>query len=401
MPHPRGRSEPRPGRRRHLGPFALLAALTVIAAAAVAILVDGSPSSPEPPGATETTISTSFRSPPGRHLYVAPRGSNSNPGTQNAPWRSIAKALSAARPGDTVVFRAGTYGARGTVATAETSGTAKAPITFKGQPGRPRPRILGHLKITGSYLRFSGFLFDGPTGQVKEITTENPKGEEVEVAIDGDHDTISDSEIRGSDWHAGIFLSGADDVTIVGNYIHDNGDTDPCCYRFQKNASHGIYFDSGSGVIANNVIEDNLARGVQLYPSPSHVLVAYNTIVHNGRAGVIVSNDAANNTIANNIVADNGDTGVRSNSLTGTGNLVINNLAWHNSHGNIGPMSDGLTLVDNIQAAPRFASPTSYRLRSGSPAIGAANPAYVVGDDYAGVRRPQGAAPDIGAFEAH
>ena len=380
----------------------LLALLAGVAAtaAAVVILVDGSPSSPEPPRPRETTISTSLRSPAGRHLYVAPGGSDSNRGTRHAPWRSIAKALSAARRGDTVVFRAGTYGARGTVATAHKSGSAAAPITFRGQPGEPRPRILGHLKITGSYLRFSGFLFDGPTGQVKEITAENPKGEEVQVAIDGDHDTISHSEIRGSDWHAGIFLSGADDVRIVGNYIHDNGDTDPCCYKLQQNASHGIYFDSGSGVIANNVIEDNVARGVQLYPSPAHVLVAYNTIVHNGRAGVIVSNDAANNTIANNIVADNGDIGVRSDSLTGTGNLVINNLAWHNSHGNIGPMADGLTLVDNIEAAPSFASPTSYRLRSGSPAIDAADPTYVVGDDYEGVTRPQGGAPDIGAFEA-
>jgi Right handed beta helix region/Protein of unknown function (DUF1565) len=399
MPDPRGRSEPRRPRRRYLWPLALLAGLTATAAAVV-ILVEGSPSSPEPSGSEETTISTDFPSPPGRRLYVSPRGSDSDPGTRAAPWRSVTKALSAAHPGDTVVFRAGTYGARGTITTAKTSGTASAPITFTGHPGEPRPVILGHLKITGSYLRFGGFLFDGPTGQVKEISAENPKGEEVEVTIEGDHDTISHSEIGGSDWHAGIFVSGADDVSIVGNYIHDNGDTDPCCYKLQANASHGIYFSSGSGVIANNVIENNLARGVQLYPSPADVLVAYNTIVHNGRAGVIVSNHAANNTIADNIVADNGDTGIRSDNLTGTGNLVINNLAWHNSHGDIGPMAGGLTLVDNIEAAPRFVSPTGYRLRSGSPAIDAANATYVVGDDYQGVTRPQGAAPDIGAFEA-
>jgi parallel beta-helix repeat protein len=386
---------------------ALLAGVAV-SAAAVAILVDGSPSSPEPPGSGATTIPTRSAPPSGRsappsgpHHYVTPRGSDSNPGTRDAPWRTIAKALSAARPGDTVVFRSGTYGARDTITTAERSGTARAPITFRGAPGGPTPVILGHLKITGSYLRFSGFLFDGPTGQVKEISSDNPKGEEVEIAIEGDHDTISHSEIRGSDWHAGIFLSDADEVSIVGNYIHDNGDTDPCCFKLQANASHGIYFDSGSGVIANNVIENNVARGVQLYPAPADVLVAYNTIVGNGRAGVIVSNDAANNTIANNIVADNGDTGVRSDSLTGSGNLVINNLVWHNAHGNLGPMAEGLTLVDNIEAAPRLVSPTSYRLRSGSPAIDAADPTYAVSEDYDGVRRPQGDAPDIGAFETH
>jgi hypothetical protein len=395
MSVPRGAR--RPQRRRLL--LALLAGLAATAAA-VAILVDGSPSSPEPRAAKETTLSTTFPSSAGRHLYVATTGSDSNRGARHAPWRTIAKAVRAARPGDTVVFGAGTYGARGATTTADVSGTARAPITFKGSPDEPRPKILGHLKITGSYLGFSGFLFDGPTGQVKEISAENPKGEEVEVAIDGDHDQISNSEIRGSDWHAGIYLSGADDVSIVGNYIHDNGDTDPCCYKLQQNASHGIYFSSGSGLIANNVIEHNVARGVQLFPGPHEVLVTENTIVRNGRAGVQVANDTLNSTVANNIIADNGDTGIRSDSLTGTGNLVIGNLAWHNSHGNLGPMTEGLTLVDNIEAAPRFVSPTNYRLRRGSPATDAANADYAVGEDYEGIRRPQGAAPDIGAFEA-
>ena len=336
----------------------------------------------------------------GRQLYIASQGSDSNPGTRRAPWRTIAKALRTARPGDTVVFRAGTYGARGTTTTVEVSGTPTAPITFRGLAGEPKPKLLGHLKITGSYLRFSDLLFDGPTGQVKEIDTENPKGEEVQIAIEGDHVQMLHSEIRGSDWHAGIFLSGADDVSVVGNYIHDNGDDGSCCYELQENASHGIYFSSGSGLIANNVIEHNLARGVQLYEGPHDVIVTENTIVRNGRAGVQVANDTANSTVANNIVAYNGDTGVRSDSLSGTGNVVINNLAWHNSHGNIGPETDGLKLVDNIEAAPLFVSPTNYRLRSGSSAVDAANASLAVGEDYDRVRRPRGAAPDIGAFEA-
>ena len=55
---------------------------------------------------------------------------------------------------------------------------------------------------------------------------------------------ISDSEIRDSDWHAGIYLSAANDVRITGNYIHDNGDFgDPS----QANDSHGIYFSRARG----------------------------------------------------------------------------------------------------------------------------------------------------------
>jgi chitodextrinase len=330
--------------------------------------------------------------------FVSPSGSDSNSGTESAPWRTIAKALSAARPGDTVVLRAGTYGARGTTTTANESGTAAAPISFRAYPGET-PVILGHFKVEGDYLRFTGFLFAGPTGQVKDVSTDNPKGEQVEVTVNGDHVEISHSEVRDSDWHAGIFLSGAEDVRIVANYIHDNGDDGSCCYKFQENASHGIYFSSGSGLIANNVIEQNLARGVQLYTGPHDVMVSENTIVHNGRAGVQVANDTADSTVANNIVAYNGDTGIRSASLVGAGNLVVGNLLWGNA--NPGLNQGGLTVRHNITADPRFAGSTDYHLQSGSPAIDGALASYAVGQDFDGLLRPQGPAPDIGAFEAH
>ncbi|HSF01550.1 MAG TPA: right-handed parallel beta-helix repeat-containing protein [Solirubrobacterales bacterium] len=331
--------------------------------------------------------------------FVSASGSDSDPGTESAPWRTIAKAISAAQPGDTIVLAAGTYGARGTTTNADTSGTATAPITFMGHPGQPKPMILGHFKIDGDYLRFSRLFFNGPTGRVKDISSENPKGEQVQVTINGDHDTISNSEIANSDWHAGIYLSGAEDARIVGNYIHDNGDDGSCCHQYQWNASHGIYFSSGSGLIANNVIEHNLARGVQLYKHPHDVLVTENTIVRNGRAGVQVAKETANSTVANNIVAYNGDTGIRSDSLSGTGNLVIDNLLWENAYP--GRNLDGLTLRDNVSAAPRFVNSTDYHVQRGSPAIDQANASYAVTDDHDGVRRPQGGAPDIGAFEAH
>ena len=103
-------------------------------------------------------------------------------------------------------------------------------------------------------------------------------------------------------------------------------------------------------------------------------------------------------TVANNIVAYNGDTGVRSHSLSGTGNLVINNLMWENA--DPGRNLEGLALRDNLSADPRFVNSTDYHVRRGSPAIDHANASYAVTNDHDGVRRPQGGAPDIGAFEA-
>ena len=63
--------------------------------------------------------------------------------------------------------------------------------------------------------------------------------------------------------------------------------------------------------------------------------------------------------------------------------------------------ADGLTLRDNVTADPRFVNSTYYRVQRGSPAIDNANASYAVTNDHDGVRRPQGGAPDIGAFEAH
>ena len=40
---------------------------------------------------------------------LSPNGDDAGRGTRESPWRSIAKANAAARPGDTIVFLPGTY----------------------------------------------------------------------------------------------------------------------------------------------------------------------------------------------------------------------------------------------------------------------------------------------------
>jgi hypothetical protein len=335
-----------------------------------------------------------------RTKFVSNSGSNRNPGTKSDPWRTIRKAISEARPGMRIVIKPGRYGVRGRTIAVDVSGRRSSPITFMGQPHRRKPKILGYFEITGHDLRFRRLIFNGPTGRVKPITPDNPKGEQVQVAIShADRVSIVRSEIRNNDWHAGIYITRSGDVRILRNYIHDNGDGGACCYRYQWNASHGIYFSSGSGVIANNVIEHNLARGVQLYPHPHDVVVKENTIVRNRQTGVQVSKEAADTTIANNVVANNVNYSIRSYRLTGTGNHVIRNIVWGSAEP-FGTFTGGLIRRENLIADPAFVSSTNYHLTSDSPAIDRANPDYVVDEDFEGTPRPQGAAFDIGAFEA-
>ena len=73
-------------------------------------------------------------------LHVSTAGSDGNPGTKEAPWATLQRAVDAAQPGDTILVSAGVYAG----CVIGRSGTAEAPIMLKAEgPGvhldRPGP----------------------------------------------------------------------------------------------------------------------------------------------------------------------------------------------------------------------------------------------------------------------
>jgi len=260
------------------------------------------------------------------------------------PGPNLRAFLDTLTPGDVVCLRAGVHGARGTEAFMTVSGTQTAPITLKGYPGEAMPTILGYFPIGGNNIVISGVLFDGPTGLVN-ANPPNPPREISPISIYGSNVEINHCEIRNSLGHAGIYLENAYNARIIGNYIHDNGNfNDPST----ANMDHGIYFGSGSGLIANNIIEHNYSFGVHIYPSASNVTVQQNTIIKNGKSGVIIGGQTTdcssttgcppqptNTLVVNNIIAFNGQHAIHSYELTTTGHIVRNNLFWQNAAGDI------------------------------------------------------------------
>ncbi len=67
----------------------------------------------------------------GNTYYVSTSGSDGAPGTQSQPLRTVQAAASLAGPGDTVNIAPGVYAPF----SAETSGTAGSPVTFRGSTG--------------------------------------------------------------------------------------------------------------------------------------------------------------------------------------------------------------------------------------------------------------------------
>ncbi|HYI38488.1 MAG TPA: right-handed parallel beta-helix repeat-containing protein [Thermoleophilaceae bacterium] len=289
-------------------------------------------------------------------------------------------------------MRAGRYGGSGQTTAVRRSGRARAPIVVKGYPGDRRPVVRGQFRVFADNVKVSRMTFDGPTGRIARGTANSRNREDVQVWIFGNGVALERSEVRNNGWHAGIYVYRSENVRIQRNYIHHNG-------QFNRpamaNLDHGIYFDSGSGLVANNLFVDNVAHAVQLYTEPHDVRVVHNTMVGHGRSAVIVAGAARRNVIANNLITDNRE-GIRTFELVGPGNQMTNNLLWNNIF-DIAAEVKGLALGRNLLRSPRVSERTGYRLPAGSPAIDRGLPAYGVSRDYLGRRRS--GRPDLGAFE--
>ena len=298
--------------------------------------------------------------------------------------------------GQTAYLRAGTYaenmgGSCTTsynVVTWSNSGTSTAPITLSGYPGEESDVVVKtKLRLTGDWLRLRNLVYDRNYAYASPVDLACT-GEPLHVL--GDDIVIEGLEVRNGN-QSGIFLGGANRVTIEGNWIHHNGT--------HTNADHGIYWSSGTGgTIANNVIERNLVFGIQMYPAPVGQLIAQNTIVANGKAGVILSG-ASNVVVANNISAWNAEEGIRTGSGSNSGCLVEKNVLYGNSADYW--WQTPLTVISTVHADPFFVNrgAGNFHLAAGSPAVDAAVSRYSTSADYDGASRPVGAGPDIGAFE--
>lgn len=267
------------------------------------------------------------------------------------------------------------------------------PIWVKGYPGDRRPVVRGQFRVFASHVGVSRLLFDGPTGRIARGTSDSRNREDVQVWLFGSDISLVESEVRHNGWHAGVYVYRSERVRILRNFIHDNGQFDR---PEMANLDHGIYFDSGSGVVANNLLVDNLAHAVQLYTAPHDVRVVHNTIMGQGRAAVIVAARARRNVIANNLIVRNRE-GIRAFELSGRRNLVTGNLIWGNAF-DFAQEVGHLTLERNLVRRPRLARKARYRLLPGSPAINRGLRAYGVRRDYLG--RPRVGVPDLGALES-
>lgn len=105
--------------------------------------------------------------------FVATTGSDANPGTQTAPFRTLGKAADRVSAGDIVLIRAGTY--RETL-TISASGKATAPIRFAAFQGEPV--VVSATETVGGWQPHAGAIY-------KATNTTMPLGDRNMLYFDG------------------------------------------------------------------------------------------------------------------------------------------------------------------------------------------------------------------------
>jgi len=183
-------------------------------------------------------------------------------------------------------------------------------------------------------------------------------------------------------------------------------------------AQNGIAISSEAGglldevEICNNLIYSNAEAGIWITPwgnsSPSHpmasVHVVNNTLHQNGLTwggGILIDNpEIQRATVRNNICSSNLTFQIAVRPVLDSDRLIIEHNLINGFRG------QDLGLFEVTGDSSQFGDPLflnqeggDFRLSELSPAIDAGTPAGAPVDDFEGLARPQGPAPDIGAFE--
>jgi hypothetical protein len=351
----------------------------------------GPPPQPPPPppiGGGGAALPPPLPPSTGQTYYVATTGSDSNPGTSAAPWRTVQRALNLLQAGQRALVRAGTYTENLDMTRA---GTATAPITVENYPGeRPVVRSAGshplEISSSGAYFRVRGLVFEASPG--------NSGGN---IDIYGHHVEIAANEIRLSQDQGVYSDEDSHHAQILGNWIHHNG-------QGVIHQSHGIYLQGNDHLVANNVIHDHPEGfGIQVYDRNSRSILVANTVTGAGHSGIVVggSGGVDNIRVINNIFAFNAHYGISHDSSCPTASRADHNVVFGNAWGATQPGCPGLDYSGgNRTGDPFFANYASrdLHLNAGSPAVDYALPDYSPAIDFDGRARPQ-AAPDAGAYE--
>ncbi len=366
--------------------------------------------------------------------YVATTGNNSNPGTEEQPWRTVAYAARQLFAGDTVYVKNGTYTEE--LIQIRRSGTASAPIKLLAFPGHA-PVISFNdcgLSCPRKERKYLNIILQVPPGHNKEIAWVSVEGFIIENGVSGfkwyqcRNCTFRRNHIRNT-YGSGIYGRGAVDTVIDGNIIESAGSP--------ETGAHGLYLAGSRYIITNNLIYGSEKYGIQLngiedpnntvdfagpdFAMTQDVLIANNVLAYSRiRAGIVVWGPRANRArIENNIFHQNGQDDGNINGIAwvgccSTGAQIRNNIFYATSPRALTAIQSNATegvhytqsgnLINAsepglVNAPATLPTLPDFRLTERSSAIDKGLLLTAAKTAFDGTSRPQGRGYDIGPYE--
>jgi hypothetical protein len=163
--------------------------------------------------------------------YVAPNGSDTNPGTEMQPFATITQGQAAASPGDTVYIRGGEYIYSGSASAVgvlfNKSGAANQRINYWAYPGEKpifdffgmnaQARLYG-FRVTGSWLHFRGLELRGVQQIIMTVN------ESWCIRVEGGNNDIFERLDLHHNQGPGLFISAGSNNQVLNVDAHDNYD---------------------------------------------------------------------------------------------------------------------------------------------------------------------------------
>jgi parallel beta-helix repeat protein len=388
----------------------------------------------------------------GNYYYIAPNGSDGNNGSLSHPWATVQHAGTRAKPGDTVFIRGGIYNEGEIWLRADYGhgGTQGRLLTIQAYPGEKpifvngeRPFIIkcDYIRIEGLHLKNGKSI--GVNGNTIQIVNNTFTGSGytwaavhaggTNILLEGNICDINGNTV-GTQGH-GYYISHGSNITIRNNMA--KGMTGYGIHVFDQRRSgdpSGFERLIKNVIIDGNVVSHSEQRSGIILAAYDHarvenVIIRNNVLFNNAQSGIYIPGIVSNVKIYNNTLFGNGETALPITGTTrnvasveiknnifdltkskspnayhvinakdNTSLVLQNNLYWSKPL-RLYKLSDASTIIGD----PHFVNPLegNFRLLPGSAAIDKGIPLSDVSQDKDGIKRPQGTAPDLGAFEFH
>ena len=278
-------------------------------------------------------------------------GSDSNDGSQTRPWRTIQHADSALLlgQGGTIVHVApGTYS--GPITTNK-AGTASGRLVWLSDTKWGAKVTNANWQINGNYVDLNGFDLTSPGSggygvfvglQTSFVHILNNNMHDFTTGDCGSYGVITDGRANPPGPNPG------GDNWIIGNVVRHAGNYNFGVYNCVT--LHGIYSTGPRDIIQNNIISGITGWAIKRNAYAGAGVISNNTIFNNG--GGISPTELSDdgflaiwdyNTVSNNIIVNNGVDapnggrfGIDFYHVTGTHNVVTNNLIYGNKPSDYG-----------------------------------------------------------------